>query len=68
MLMKLRRLVVSANTTAISAELPGWPWSGIVICQIDATVVPWIAVGVEASGRLDGNQRGLGDIARAQLE
>jgi len=66
-MLKLRVFVIGAAATAV-AKVAGRPWSGIVIRQVDATVVPWVTVSVEASGRLDRDQRRLGHVARAILE
>ncbi len=66
-MLELRRFVISAAPTTI-AKVAGGPWSSIVLRQVYTTVIPWVAVCVETSGRLDGDQGGFGDIARAILE
>lgn len=51
---------------AAVGELVVRPWW--VIVQVDATVVPWVSVGIEASSGLNGDERSLGYIAGAILE
>jgi hypothetical protein len=66
-MLELRGHVVVAATAAIP-KVAGGPWSGVIVRQVDTTVVPWIAVCIEASGRLDGDQRGFRYIAGTILE
>lgn len=55
------------DATAVAERLIG-PWGSVVVRQIDTTVIPWVAVGVEASGGFDRDQRRLGYVAGAVLE
>ena len=61
------RLVIIAAAAAVT-EMTVRPWSSVVVRQVNTTVVPWVAVCIEASCRFDGDQRRLGDVAGAVLE
>ena len=64
---QLGELVVNAETASVSKMVGPWG-GGFVFWQVHAAVVPWIAVSIEAPGRLNRDQRGLGHVARAVLE
>lgn len=53
----------------VDADLVGRPPDVVILFrEVHAAVVPRVAVGVEAPGGLDGDERRLGDIARALEE
>ncbi len=54
--------------TATGTKVASWPWSGIIVRQVDTTIIPWVAVSIEASGGFDGYQGRLGDVARSVFE
>jgi hypothetical protein len=47
-MLELGGFVIAAAPAAI-AKVAGRPWSGIIVRQVDTTVIPWVAVRVEAS-------------------
>jgi hypothetical protein len=47
-MLELRGFVIIAAPAAIP-KVAGGPWCGIVVRQVDTTVVPWVAVRIEAS-------------------
>lgn len=70
-MLNLREFVIaatSATSAAVRAKLTSRPRCIVIIREIDATVVPWVAIRVEASCRFDGNQRSLRDVGGAILE
>lgn len=60
--------MIAATAAAVRTEVTSRPWSSVIVSQVDTTVVPWVAVSVEASCGLDGNEGGFGDVAGAVLE
>jgi len=67
-MLDLRKFVVVANATAIRTEVTRGPWSSVIVRQVDTTVVPWIAVSIEAPCRLNGDERGFGDVVGTVFE
>lgn len=59
--------MIIAAATAI-AKVAGGPRSGIIVRQVDTTIVPWVAVRVEASCRFDRDQRRFRYVAGTILE
>jgi hypothetical protein len=48
-MLDLRKFVITATATAVAGEVTVGPWSSVIIRQVDTTVVPWVAISIEAS-------------------
>lgn len=59
-MLDLREFVIAAAAAAaVRAEVAGRPWRTVIVRQVDSAVVPRVAVSIEASSRLDGDERRL---------
>lgn len=67
-MLELREFVIAGAAATVAAKVAVGPWGSVIVRQIDTTVVPWVAISVKASGRLDGDERSFRDVARAVLE
>jgi len=59
--------VAVAMTIAIT-EMSSWPWRVVIVRQVDTTIVPWVAIRIEASRGFDGDQGRFRYVARTVLE
>ena len=57
-----------AAVTGTSKVVTSRPDSAFIVSQIDAAVVPWVTVSIEASGRFDGDQGRFRNVVRSILE
>jgi len=67
-MLDLGELVIAGTAAAVRTKVTRRPWSSVIIRQVDTTVVPWIAVSIEASCGLDGDEGGFRNVAGAILE
>jgi hypothetical protein len=51
-----RNFVIAAAAAPIG-EMTTGPRTVVVIRKVDAAIVPWIAISIKATSRLNGNQR-----------
>ena len=55
-------VVAMTVTVAVATKVARGP-RAVVVGKGDATVIPWVAIGVEAPSRLDRDERRLGHVA-----